>query len=127
MNILNRKNLILTLGVVAGVLLAMWPAAAQTGGEEWQWQNPLPQGNPLGDVWGSGPSDVFAVGDVGTIVHYDGTGWSVMSSGTHRCLAGVWGSSASDVFVVGSYGTILHHGGAPHLVFLPLALRNYAP
>ena len=32
-------------------------------------------------VWGSSGSDVFAVGGIGTILHYDGKAWSDMSSG----------------------------------------------
>jgi hypothetical protein len=64
----------------------------------------------LSGVWGSSGSDVFAVG--GTILHYDGTDWSPMSSGTTQSLSGVgvWGSSGSDVFAVG--GTILHYDGS---------------
>ncbi|MEW6141578.1 MAG: C1 family peptidase [Chloroflexota bacterium] len=77
----------------------------------WQWQNPLPQGNPLRGVWGSSSSDVFAVGDGGTILHYNGNAWSTMTSGTTGYLNGVWGSSASDVFAVGETGTILHYNG----------------
>ena len=38
----------------------------------WEWQNPLPQGNDLLCIWGSSGSDVFAVGDSSTILHYDG-------------------------------------------------------
>ncbi len=45
------------------------PAIGDTA--DWTWQNPLPQGNSLRDVWGSSGSDVFAVGDGGTILHYD--------------------------------------------------------
>src|SRR5512134_2915119 len=42
----------------------------------WCWQNPLPQGNPLFAVWGRTPSDVWAVGPIGTIIHFDGTRWA---------------------------------------------------
>jgi uncharacterized repeat protein (TIGR01451 family) len=66
----------------------------------------------LKGVWGSGGSDVFAVGDVGTILHYDGAAWSAMSSGTSGGFRGVWGSSGGDVFAVGSNGTILHYSCA---------------
>ena len=62
-------------------------------------------------VWGSSSSNVFAVGDAGTILHYDGTSWSPMSSGTTGSLRDVWGASGSNVFVVGSGGTILHYNG----------------
>ncbi len=79
---------------------------------DWTWQNPLPQGNTLQDVWANSGSDVFAVGFAGTILHYDGSAWSEMSSGTTRRLYGMWGSSGSDVFAVGEAGTILHYDGS---------------
>ena len=83
-----------------------WAATAQ-----WHWDNPLPRGNALNAVWGAGPADVFAVGDYGTILHYDGTAWKKMTSGTTNRLWGVWGSSSQDVFAVGDLGTILQHRG----------------
>ena len=109
----RRQLALLSVSLVMGLLLlAAWPAGAQAQGGRWEWQNPLPTGNPLHGVWGSSGSDVFAVGDYGTIVHYDGMTWSPMSSGTYNHLRGVWGSSGSDVFAVGDYGTILHYDGA---------------
>jgi hypothetical protein len=65
----------------------------------------------LYDVWGLGPTDVFAVGDNGTILHYNGSTWTPQTSGTLNSLQGVWGSGPTDVFAVGSNGTILHYGG----------------
>jgi hypothetical protein len=85
---------------------------------DWGWQNPLPQGNGLNAVWGTSSSDVFAVGGFGTIMHYDGESWSVMTSGKFCTLYDVWGSSADDVYAVGSWSekgvtksTILHYNG----------------
>ncbi len=66
----------------------------------------------LSGVWGSGPSDVFAVGSSGTILHYDGSTWSLMSSGTSQDLYDVWGSDAADLWVTGDAGTILHYDGS---------------
>jgi hypothetical protein len=63
-------------------------------------------------IWGSSGSDVFAVGEYGTILHYDGTSWSSMVSGTTNHLTGVWGSSGNDVFAMGEYGVILHYDGS---------------
>jgi hypothetical protein len=54
---------------------------------------------------------VFALDYYGTILHYDGSIWTPMTSGTTNGLGGVWGSSGSDVFAVGSGGTILHYDG----------------
>jgi hypothetical protein len=67
--------------------------------------------NDFGGVWGSSSSDVFAVSHAGTILHYDGSTWTPMTSTWNISLAGVWGSSGSDVFAVGSAGTILHYDG----------------
>ena len=94
--------------VLCLLLFGFGSTAAQAA--DWTWQNPLPQGNNLTAVWGSSGSDVFAVGDLGTILHYDGSSWSAMSSGTTNDLWGVWGSSGSNVFAVGDFGTILHYG-----------------
>jgi len=66
--------------------------------------------NTLNAIWGFSEDDVFAVGNGGTILHYDGTGWSSMASGTTFGLYGVWGSAPDDVFAVG-WRTILHYDG----------------
>ncbi|MBI5489978.1 MAG: hypothetical protein HY905_21770 [Deltaproteobacteria bacterium] len=75
---------------------------------DWCWSNPLPQGNNLYGVWGSAADDVWFVGGVGVILHWDGTTMSAVPSGTAQSLYGVWGSSADDVWAVGDGGTILH-------------------
>jgi hypothetical protein len=67
-------------------------------------------------IWGSGPSDVWAVGyywasggvPTSSILHWDGTSWAVTYSGTGTLLSGVWGSGPGDVWVVGT-DLILHH------------------
>ena len=70
-----------------------------TGG--WVWQNPIPQGNRFNGIWGSSPSDIFAVGDAGTIMHYNGKEWSLMRQSTDEYLLSVFGSSSSCVFACG--------------------------
>jgi hypothetical protein len=85
--------------------------SASTEEPEWTWQNPLPQGNTLNAVWGSGSDDVFAVGDAGTILHYEGGDWKLMMSGTTVTLKDVWGSSSSSVFAIGEAGTVLYYDG----------------
>jgi hypothetical protein len=65
----------------------------------------------LFDVWGSGPRDVWAVGNAGTIVHYDGDRWTRIASGTEADLRGVWGTSRDDVWFVGEHGTTIHYDG----------------
>jgi hypothetical protein len=60
-----------------------------------------PKENMYG-VWGSGPKDVWAVGDNNNILHWDGEAWSSSLSGTNGYLKAVWGSSATDVWAVGA-------------------------
>jgi len=88
-------------------------AASFDGCEELGWKL-QPSGTPriLQGVWGTGPTDVFAVGAGGTILHWDGAAWTPMSSPTSKSLGAVWGSSTSDVFAVGAGGTIVHWDGA---------------
>jgi hypothetical protein len=64
-------------------------------------------------VWGSSDSDVFAATSRGPVLHFDGTGWTPMKSGTAAMdgLGGVWGSLADDVFAVGG-DEIWHYDGA---------------
>ncbi|MBI5486666.1 MAG: hypothetical protein HY905_04995 [Deltaproteobacteria bacterium] len=75
------------------------------------WLNPLPQGATLLNAWGSGPSDIWAVGEVGTALHWDGTRWSLFATGTRNSLEAVRGTGPADVWAVGRGGTILHWDG----------------
>jgi hypothetical protein len=63
-------------------------------------------------IWGSSPTDVYAVGYNGVIEHYDGVSWAAQPSGTIEALYGVWGAGANDVYVCGSNGTLLHYDGS---------------
>ena len=76
------------------------------------WSEITSSNDELYGGWGSSGSDVFAVGNGGTIAHYDGSVWSAMASGTAQQLNGVWGSSGSDVLAVGNGGTIAHYDGS---------------
>jgi len=65
-------------------------------------------------IWGSGPNDIWVVGDSGTVLHYDGTSFEPstvqLPLGRKPNLYGVWGSSANDVWIVGD-GVALHYTG----------------
>ena len=65
-------------------------------------------------VWGSSNSNVFAVGDSGTILHYDGISWSIMTMTdpiTDK-LNSVWGWSPTGVFALGDNGAFLIYNGS---------------
>lgn len=71
---------------------------------------------PLWDIWGSSATDVFAVGDGGAILHWDGALWSVQPNGLPpedcNCLTAVTGSGPGDVWAGGDGGLLLHYDGA---------------
>ena len=84
------------------------------GGATW---TPSFNGVPAGNfgkvaVWGTSKSDVFVGGDYGNILHYDGTTWTPMRSGTIERIYNFWGTSGTDVFAVGVKGTIIHYDGS---------------
>jgi hypothetical protein len=78
----------------------------------WCWYHPTPQGNDLHGLWGSGSRDVWAVGDAGTALHWDGTRWSGTTALAPANLRAVWGAGPSNVWAVGDAGTALHWDGA---------------
>ncbi|HWP38462.1 MAG TPA: hypothetical protein VNL18_13010 [Gemmatimonadales bacterium] len=52
-------------------------------------------------VGGTGPTDVYAVGRGGTVIHYDGVTATQMTTPTTCTYRGVWARAANDVYVVG--------------------------
>lgn len=65
----------------------------------------------LQDVWANSPTDVWAVGNSGAAVHFDGVQWSPVPTGTTATLMGVGGTGADNVWAVGQEGTVLHWNG----------------
>jgi hypothetical protein len=84
---------------------AVSPGSKKTGQVGWQ---AMTSGTTehLNDVWGRSGDDVLAVGDNGTILHYDGNAWAQMNSGTTQNLNGVSGNSFRTV-VTGDGGIVL--------------------
>lgn len=75
------------------------------------WEHPLPQGNVLNAVHGVAPDQVWAVGEQGTILRFDGKTWSSEASGTTRDLRGVLAvkrESGVEVWAVGMSGIVLY-------------------
>ncbi len=64
--------------------------------------------NLLRAVWGTGASDVWAAGSGGTIIHFDGSDWSPVSSGVRNTINAIWGSGPDDVYLAGSADAIFH-------------------
>jgi hypothetical protein len=93
----------------------IWKASLDVSGLE----GTTPEINIM-DVWGESADNIFAVGFNGSILHYDGTAWSSMESGTKANLEGVWGYirrnseggiTRTDIFAVGGQGSVLRYDG----------------
>lgn len=82
---------------------------------QWCWQWPRPQGNPLNATLVLSARDQWAVGDRGTIVHYDGARWSQVRSPSDVDLRRLWGSGPNDVW---AYGSRSVGGGNPRYALI---------
>lgn len=104
---LSRK-LVIIVTLLQGIMVVNITHAAdwypmQTGTEE-----------DLLCVWGSSATDVYAVGENNTIVHFDGIKWSLIEnelSSSIDDLKAVWGFSANDVYVGGEDPILLNYDG----------------
>lgn len=82
--------------------------------DNWCWVSPLPQGLNLHAIWGTASDDVWAVGDLGTILHYDGVLWKVEVPAREQSLFPLYGVHATardDAWAVGAAGLIMHYDG----------------
>lgn len=81
---------------------------------------PLPGNFDMKDMWGTSSSDLWIVGDRGSIVHFDGQTWTGIKSigeppfsqlGDGAAFGSVHGTAWNDVWVLGQYNQLLHFNG----------------
>jgi len=72
----------------------------------------LDAGSGDGQVWGTGPSDVWVMTDSSEVSHFDGASWQTIDTFDFvGDLAAVWGPAPDDLWAAGSAGAIAHHDG----------------
>jgi len=86
-------------------------AVARSNANELQYRTE----GPLLAIWGSAHNDIWAVGDSGAVVHFDGAHWSRSRSPVNTALRGVWASDRDAYWAVGDAGVILYYDGAAWL------------
>ncbi len=69
-------------------------------------------GKFLHSVWAVSSSDVFVVGEGGTIIRRTNNAWTQLASPTSKDLHSVWAANSSDAWAVGQGGTILRWSGS---------------
>lgn len=72
---------------------------------------PLPFGYDLNAVFAVSATDVWAVGNVGSILRYDGKTWKRYEGGTTADLLGVWARKANEVYFAAGTGGLLRFDG----------------
>jgi hypothetical protein len=87
-----------------------WPGTSVCGHASWEFERPSPSGQDLEAAISFGSNDIWAVGDAGTVMHFDGTAWLVEQTPSCETLHAVWGTSATDLWAVGDLGRVLHRG-----------------
>jgi hypothetical protein len=65
----------------------------------------------LMSLWGTGSNDIWVVGFLGRMFHFDGTSWSPVGAVTTKDLYSIWGTASNNIWAVGKKGTILHWNG----------------
>ncbi len=60
--------------------------------------------NALFKVWGTSATNVYAVGQRGTVLHFDGASWTEELVGASDDLISIWGTDSSHVYAVGGRG-----------------------
>ncbi|MCG8557287.1 MAG: hypothetical protein MJD61_18665 [Proteobacteria bacterium] len=77
----------------------------------WCWELPYPQGHDLLGVWARSASDIWAVGEHGLLMHFDGSEWRNEPGLSEESLNSVWGAG-NTVWAVGDRGVVLVHDGS---------------
>jgi hypothetical protein len=72
---------------------------------------PMPLGRSLNKIWGTASTNLYAVGESGTIWHRKGTAWALEANPATSNLFTVFGCSATDVYAVGNTDVLHSDGG----------------
>ncbi len=90
--------------------------AAHRYGFPYRWCVP-PRACPRGRAGASAPggskrTDVWAAGNDGTVLHFDGAVWADVSPGlSSNTLYALWGTGVDNVWAAGENGIVLHYDG----------------
>jgi hypothetical protein len=78
-----------------------------------QWTSIHDAAERLRSIHGRTDSDVFAAGDAGVVLRWDGAQWHTEDTGIDEDLNDVWASPEGDVFAVGARGAIVRGRRVP--------------
>ena len=90
---------------------------------------PSPTTQPLNAIWGASPKDIWAAGEFGTMLHYDGTSWtSVPNAIGGRTITRLYGFASNDIwgsaYTPGGSGFALYHYEGAQWSYVPRGLNG---
>ncbi|MBN2493662.1 MAG: hypothetical protein JXR96_03635 [Deltaproteobacteria bacterium] len=77
----------------------------------WCWENPKPQGGQIRAISAAAADEVWAVGEAGLSLRFDGQRWLFEDSGTEVRLEDVWAPQPGEAWAVGWESTVLRWDG----------------
>jgi hypothetical protein len=86
------------------------PSPAVCSSSGWCWDGPGLQGNSLRAVAARSPTDVWAAGALGLLLHSDGTAWSAHWAPTQKTLRGLW-LGTDELWTVGDEASVWRYQG----------------
>jgi len=66
----------------------------------------------INGIWGNSTNNIYAVGENGALLHYNGTIWEKATTELSSHLNAIWGLSSDNILAVGNNGTIIHYNGS---------------
>lgn len=98
------------VAMIAGTGMDLYAAGAKgiyqlSGGN---WTLAYPSTTQAYGIYYRSNQDIWAVGEQGRILHWDGSSWSAVDNNVAYALYGVGGFGDRDIWVVGDNGAILH-------------------
>lgn len=99
--------------VARGLLTVVAPAAVPVSAIH-AVEDPYPPAHlpkDLHDVWGAEEDDVFAVGEAGTLIHWNGSRWTRADIPTESSLHSVWGTTGDNVYAAAD-DSLFHFDGS---------------
>ena len=61
-------------------------------------------------AWGTGKHR-YVTGELGKMLHFTGSQWEKMVTGTDKTLLAMWGFATDDIYAVGEAATLVHYDG----------------
>ncbi len=72
----------------------------------------------LYEIWGSSPDDVWAAGDNGSLIHWDGIEWTIIKTDISEEITALYGTADNDIYLAatsGNHSALYHYNGTEWL------------